>query len=218
MSLSASPSSGGSVSGSGGYDAGSKATVSCAAASGWRFVRWSDGGYQTHSVTMDGNKSLTAYFERYTVTGDEIFSGVALTSGSYWNAYGNASVVSVGGGTASVRFNGWSGESNYVMFDRGYMGGKLEQGHKYRMTLSMKASISSASLIGFIGSSFADYVSEDVLFYGSYNGGGIINLLQDPDRRVHGEKGQHGQRRIHIRHGRGLHGKCQQHIIKGSIT
>lgn len=171
LSLSASPSSGGSVSGSGGYDAGSKATVSCAAASGWRFVRWSDGGYQTHSVTMDGNKSLTAYFERYTVTGDEIFSGVALTSGSYWNAYGNASVVSVGGGTASVRFNGWSGESNYVMFDRGYMGGKLEQGHKYRMTLSMKASISSASLIGFIGSSFADYVSEDVLFYGSYNGG-----------------------------------------------
>ena len=171
LSLSASPSSGGSVSGSGGYDAGSKATVSCAAASGWRFVRWSDGGYQTHSVTMDGNKSLTAYFERYTVTGDEIFSGVALTSGSYWNAYGNASVVSVGGGTASVRFNGWSGESNYAMFDRGYMGGKLEQGHKYRMTLSMKASISSASLIGFIGSSFADYVSEDVLFYGSYNGG-----------------------------------------------
>jgi hypothetical protein len=171
LSLSASPSSGGSISGSGGYDAGSKATVSCAAASGWRFVRWSDGGYQTHSVTMDGNKSLTAYFERYTVTGDEIFSGVALTSGSYWNAYGNASVVSVGGGTASVRFNGWSGESNYVMFDRGYMGGKLEQGHKYRMTLSMKASISSASLIGFIGSSFADYVSEDVLFYGSYNGG-----------------------------------------------
>jgi hypothetical protein len=171
LSLSASPSSGGSVSGSGGYDAGSKATVSCAAASGWRFVRWSDGGYQTHSVTMDGNKSLTAYFERYTVTGDEIFSGVALTSGSYWNAYGDASVVSVGGGTASVRFNGWSGESNYAMFNRGYMGGKLEQGHKYRMTLSMKASISSASLIGFIGSSFADYVSEDVLFYGSYNGG-----------------------------------------------
>ena len=171
LSLSASPSSGGSVSGSGGYDAGSKATVSCAAASGWRFVRWSDGGYQTHSVTMDGNKSLTAYFERCTVTGDEIFSGVALTSGSYWNAYGNASVVSVGGGTASVRFNGWPGESNYAMFDRGYMGGKLEQGHKYRMTLSMKASISSASLIGFIGSSFADYVSEDVLFYGSYNGG-----------------------------------------------
>ena len=171
LSLSASPSSGGSISGSGGYDAGSKATVSCAAASGWRFVRWSDGGYQTHSVTMDGNKSLTAYFERYTVTGDEIFSGVALTSGSYWNAYGNASVVSVGGGTASVRFNGWSGESNYVMFDRGYMGGKLEQGHKYRMTLSMKASISSASLVGFIGSSFADYVSEDVLFYGSYKGG-----------------------------------------------
>ena len=171
LSLSASPSSGGSISGSGGYDAGSKATVSCAAASGWRFVRWSDGGYQTHSVTMDGNKSLTAYFERYTVTGDEIFSGVALTSGSYWNAYGDASVVSVGGGTASVRFNGWSGESNYVMFDRGYMGGKLEQGHKYRMTLSIKASISSVSLVGFIGSSFADYVSEDVLFYGSYNGG-----------------------------------------------
>lgn len=171
LSLSASPSSGGSVSGSGGYDAGSKATVSCAAASGWRFVRWSDGGYQTHSVTMDGNKSLTAYFERYTVTGDEIFSGVALTSGSYWNAYGDASVVSVGGGTASVRFNGWSGESNYAMFNRGYMGGKLEQGHKYRMTLSMKASISSVSLVGFIGSSFADYVSEDVLFYGSYNGG-----------------------------------------------
>ena len=171
LSLSASPSSGGSVSGSGGYDAGSKATVSCAAASGWRFVRWSDGGYQTHSVTMDGNKSLTAYFERYTVTGGEIFSGVALTSGSYWNAYGDASVVSVGGGTASVRFNGRSGRSNYAMFNRGYMGGKLEHGHKYRMTLSMKASISSASLVGFIGSSFADYVSEDVLFYGSYKGG-----------------------------------------------
>lgn len=151
VTLKVSPSGSGTVSGGGTYDSGTKRTVSATPSSGYRFVRWSDGGYQSHTVTWDANKTLTAYFEAYSVTGDEIFSGTALTSSSYWQAYGNASINSVSGGSASVRFGG-SDTSDWVIFNKGYLGSKLEQGHKYRLTMTVKSSVSNASLIGFIGS------------------------------------------------------------------
>ena len=167
LSLSSSPSYAGSTSGGGSYTAGTKAYVTAAANSGYRFVRWSDGGAQSHYVTMDANKSLTAYFEAYSITGDEIFSGTALTSSSYWKANGNTSVVSVTGGVATLKFTGNTDSGNNITFNKGYLGGKLEQGHKYRLSLSVKAS-STTYLVGLIGTDMdiSKSISSNGVIYG----------------------------------------------------
>lgn len=167
LSLSSSPSYAGSTSGGGSYTAGTKAYVTAADNSGYRFVRWSDGGAQSHYVTMDANKSLTAYFEAYSVTGDEIFSGTALTSSSYWKANGNTSVVSVTGGVATLKFTGNIDSGNNITFNKGYLGGKLEQGHKYRLSLSVKAS-STTYLVVLIGTDMdiSKSISSDGVIYG----------------------------------------------------
>lgn len=167
LSLSSSPSYAGSASGGGSYSAGTKAYVTATANSGYRFVRWSDGGAQSHYVTMDSNKSLTAYFEAYSVTGDEIFSGTALTSSTYWKANGDASVVSVTGGVATLKFTGNTNSGNDITFNKGYLGGKLEQGHKYRLSLSIKAS-STTYLVGLIGTdmNISNSISSDGVIYG----------------------------------------------------
>ena len=170
VTLKASPSGSGSVSGGGTYEKGTRRTVSATANSGYRFVRWSDGGYQSHTVTWDANKTLTAYFEAYTVTGDEIFSGTALTSSAYWMAYGSCSVNSVTGGVATLKFTDSISRSDYIAFNKGYLGSKLEQGHKYRLTMEAKASVNSAVLVGFIGyyksTGDADLINEDAIFWG----------------------------------------------------
>lgn len=190
LALSASPSYAGTTSGAGTYETGTRVTVNATPKSGYRFVRWSDGGAQSHYVTMTSNKSLTAYFEAYSVTGDEIFTGTALTSSTYWKAFGQSSIVSVTGGVATIKFSASdTSGSTYVMFNKGYLGSKIEQGHKYRLTFQIKASISSAQIIALIGSSFTDSVSTDGIIYGDYNGGNIsssyktISLTLTADNR-----------------------------------
>ena len=175
VTLKVSPSGSGSVSGGGTYEQGTRRTVSATANSGWRFVRWSDGGQQSHTVTWDANKTLTAYFEAYTVTGDEIFSGAELTSSSYWQASGGCSITSVTGGVATVKTDGNISDSDsYVIFNKGYLGSKLEQGHKYRLEMEAKASVDGVLLIGVVGSAFDNYIG-DPLFYGEFMNGGVLS-------------------------------------------
>ena len=190
LALSSSPSYAGTTSGAGTYETGTRVTVNATPKSGYRFVRWSDGGAQLHYVTMTSNKSLTAYFEAYSVTGDEIFTGTALTSSTYWRAFGQSSIVSVTGGVATIKFSASdTSGSTYVMFNKGYLGSKIEQGHKYLLTFQIKASISSAQIIALIGSRFTDSVSTDGIIYGDYNGGNIsssyktISLTLTADNR-----------------------------------
>lgn len=66
LTLSASPSEGGEVSGGGEFDYGTVRTISASPSSGYEFVSWSDGGEQTHTVTIDSNKTLVATFEENT--------------------------------------------------------------------------------------------------------------------------------------------------------
>lgn len=167
VSLQVSPAGSGTVSGGGTYEQGTRRTVSATANSGWRFVRWSDGGSQSHTVTWDANKTLTAYFEAYTVTGDEIFSGTELTSSSYWQAYGECSVNSVTGGVATLKFTGNLSGNDYIMFNKGYLGSKLEQGHVYLLSFQIKSSATTA-IVGFIGyydsTGNADLISEEAIW------------------------------------------------------
>lgn len=178
LSLSSSPSYAGSASGGGSYSAGTKAYVTATANSGYRFVRWSDGGAQSHYVTMDSNKSLTAYFEAYSVTGDEIFSGTALTSLSYWGT-GGTSTISVSGGIVTIKFTGSLGYGDDVYFNRGYLGGKLEQGHQYLLTLEIKSSVEDTQIVGDIcdrdrESSYDSATLDGALFYGIALNDGVV--------------------------------------------
>lgn len=173
LALSASPSYAGTTSGAGTYETGTRVTVNATPKSGYRFVRWSDGGAQSHYVTMTSNKSLTAYFEAYSVTGDEIFTGTALTSSTYWRANGSSSILSVTGGVATFKFVD-PDIKNTVSFNKGYLGGKIEQGHKYRLSFQIKSSVNNVSLIAWLGSedSVYDNISDDVV-YGDVNGGNL---------------------------------------------
>lgn len=167
LSLSASPSYAGTVSGAGAFEDGTVVSIKAEANVGYRFVRWSDGGAQSHYVTMNANKSLIAYFEAYSVSGDEIFSGTSLASSSYWKANGDSSVVSVTGGIATLKFSGNTNGGHEILFNKGYLGGKLEQGHKYLLSLSIKAS-SVTYLVGLIGSGMdiTSSISSDGVIYG----------------------------------------------------
>lgn len=178
LTLTCSPTNGGTTSPSGTnyYDEGTSVRISATANSGYRFVRWSDGYTYDHSVTMNMNRTITAYFEKYTVTGDEIFSGTALTSSSYWKAYGGSSISSVSGGVATLKSGAMNG---IVAFNIGYLGSKMAQGHKYNLTFQIKAS-TNATLVAGIGEirtsdyTFDSMISDDDgIVYGEMNGGNL---------------------------------------------
>ncbi len=170
LSLLADPSSGGTVSGSGSYDAGTKVTVSATPNNGYRFIRWSDKGNQSHTVTMNGSKTLTAYFEKAVITGDEILVGTDLTSNLYVNT------IKTGSGTLTANASGGkltvaSSEDmqGWVLFDKIYLGSKLLQGHKYRLSITAKASSGTTTFIAGIGylsleGDFNDLSSGDMIY------------------------------------------------------
>lgn len=64
MSLAVSPVGGGTVTGAGSFVAGSSVPISASAASGYRFLQWSDGNMNaSRSVVLNENTTLTAQFE-----------------------------------------------------------------------------------------------------------------------------------------------------------
>ena len=165
VTLKSSPTDGGTTSGGGTFEKGTVKTISATPNSGFRFVKWSDGGYQNHSVTWDSNKTITAYFEAYSVTGDEIFSGTDLTSKDYWTAYGEDKVSLVIGGIGIFVMSGDVSGNSYIAFNKGYLGGKLERGHVYLLTFQIMAS-ASTYLVAQIGSSMDNGLSSDGIIYG----------------------------------------------------
>ena len=63
LTLSASPSEGGTVSGAGQYAKGAAATISATAAGGYTFSRWSDGNTNAQrTLTLNADMALTATF------------------------------------------------------------------------------------------------------------------------------------------------------------
>lgn len=71
LTLTASPTEGGTVSGAGSYTAGQSVQITASPASGYEFTRWSDDNTSaTRSVTVSSDMTLTAYFTA-TSTGGE---------------------------------------------------------------------------------------------------------------------------------------------------
>lgn len=170
VTLIANPQQGGTVSGGGAADEGTVRAVSATPASGYRFISWSDGGNQTHNVTWDANKTLTANFEKAIITGDEILLGTSLTSDTY------TSVLKKGTGTLTASTSGGnmtvmssSGNQGWVLFNKGYLGSKLSQGHIYKLSVTAKVASGTVTFLAGIGSidsggEFNDLSSGDMIY------------------------------------------------------
>lgn len=107
VSISVQPSGGGSATGAGEYEYGSTATVAATASTGYKFSSWSDGGAQTHTVSVTSSVSLTAYFQKlsYTVTFDG--NGGAPSESSRQVSHGEAVGDLPSASRDGYSFNGW---------------------------------------------------------------------------------------------------------------
>ena len=118
LAITTSPTDGGNVSGAGSYDAGSVATLTATPAAGYTFTGWSGDATGTASsitVTMDGNKNVTANFQqqanttKYTLTIIASPSNGGSVSGA--GSYDAGTVVTLTATPAAeYTFTGWSGD------------------------------------------------------------------------------------------------------------
>lgn len=116
ITLSASPSSGGSVSGAGTFAAGSSRTVSASASSGYNFVNWTENGNvvstsSNYTFTLNSNRTLVANFTPSPCNAPGAFSLSSPTNGQSlasttsvtltWGSSANANSYDVYFGTNS---------------------------------------------------------------------------------------------------------------------
>ncbi len=115
LTVTATPAAGGTVSGAGSYNSGDVVTVKATPATGYIFTGWSGdatGTSSSVSVTMDGNKTVTANFQliKYTLTATATPSAGGTVSGS--GSYNSGDVVTVKATPAAgYTFTGWSGDA-----------------------------------------------------------------------------------------------------------
>lgn len=103
VSLTASPSAGGTVSGAGTYKQYSKVTVSASANTGYSFSKWSDNGAASHSINvLKANVSLTATFVQIPALSTPVLS-IDSSNNVTWTAVSNAQsyTVTVDGETST---------------------------------------------------------------------------------------------------------------------
>ena len=112
LSTSVSPSHGGSVSGAGAYSPGTQVTLTATPTSGWNFTIWSGdcSGAGVCTVTMDGNKSVTANFSQGDFT---LGTSVSPSNGGSVSGAGNYSpgtqVTVTHSANSGWSFINWSG-------------------------------------------------------------------------------------------------------------
>jgi len=112
LTVVASPSEGGSVTGGGIYAIGTLATVTATANTGYRFQRWSGDctGTGACQVTMTVNQAVTAHFVRqYVLTASAVPSGGGSVSGGGTYDAGRSVTVTATANTG-YRFERWAGD------------------------------------------------------------------------------------------------------------
>jgi uncharacterized repeat protein (TIGR02543 family) len=117
LSTTVAPTNGGTVVGSGTYNAGTSVTLTATPATGYIFTGWSGGATGTSAsvtVTMDGNKSVTANFAAqtatYTLTATVSPTGGGTVTGS--GSYSEGAIATITASPAAgYIFTGWSGDA-----------------------------------------------------------------------------------------------------------
>lgn len=125
ISLSASPSSGGSVTGAGNYLDGASCTVTAVPAEGYQFKRWLENGISVSTrnpflFTVSGNRTLTAKFVRiYPVTTESLpaHGGTTATAGSFEDG---DRVTVTASAVPGFRFMHWTENGLVVSMDAVY--------------------------------------------------------------------------------------------------
>lgn len=153
LTLIVSPSGSGTTSGAGSYRAGTEVKISASPNSGYVFSRWSDGNTDSvRYITMNGNKSLTAYFVEYTPS-----TGNMLSKLHVLEEYDEYDDISFTAGTTIMFIHGAGSKEEYgvamVSVNRNYLAGSLKAGARYRLSFKhFGASGVDDSIICFVGS------------------------------------------------------------------
>ena len=153
LTLNVSPSGSGSVTGAGEYEAGKEAKMIATPNSGYVFSRWSDGNTDSvRYITMNGNKSLTAYFVEYTPPTGNMLSELHVLE--EYDVYDDISFTA---GTTIMFIHGAGSKEEYgaamVSVNRNYLAGSLKAGARYRLSFKhFGASGVDDRIICFVGS------------------------------------------------------------------
>ena len=173
ISLSASPSGGGTVSGDGEYDYGQSCTVSATAASGYTFSEWTEDGTQVstnanYTFTVTGNRTLVAHFTE--LQGDEYnvnvsanpSEGGTVTGGGVFQSGASCTVTATA--NTGFTFANWTENGNVVSSDASY-------------TFTVNAN--RTLVANFTAQSYTVSVSANPSAGGSVTGGGTYHYGDD---------------------------------------
>jgi hypothetical protein len=126
ISLSASPSAGGSVAGAGNYINGQSATVTASPASGYNFTNWTENGgvvsnNASYTFTINKNRNLTANFSTNSYTIGLNSNPVAGGTTSGGGNYGHGQSATVTASPASgYTFTNWTENGSVVSANASY--------------------------------------------------------------------------------------------------
>ncbi len=169
ISVSASPSNGGTAIGNGTYVANSTATVTAQAAAGYTFVRWTENGTtvstsSSYGFPVTGTRSLVAVFSQNAATSYSISAGANPSNGgtvSGAGSYTSGSSVTVSATPSSgYTFTSWTEN-----------GGVVSQSANYSFTVSASRSL-TANFAQTAVQSHSISVSASPSKGGTVNGGG----------------------------------------------
>ncbi len=144
------------------YASGATVTLTANPATGYVFSGWSgdaSGTTNPLTVTMNGNKSITATFtEQQVQSGEMIVNGSFSSGESSWSldVYGGQATGAVTNGEYETSVTQAGTETWNVQFTQ--TGLKLEQGKSYKLTFKARAA-ASRSIVANIGMSSAPYTS-----------------------------------------------------------
>ena len=126
ISVSADPTSGGSVNGGGNYNYGQTCTVTASASSGYNFVNWTENGSQVstnanYTFTVTGSRNLVAHFsaQSYTIAvSADPTNGGSVNGGGNYN-YGQTCTVTASA-SSGYNFVNWTENGTQVSTNASY--------------------------------------------------------------------------------------------------